>query len=76
MSPSHWGGFPIASAGRKVGRKRAEGLGDFICCCIPSLALYKGIVICPGWYLGVNLQLNNDCVRHCKFRRHGEETSK
>lgn len=59
-----------------MGRKRADGLGDFICCCISSLALFKGIVTCPGWYLGVNLHLNNDYVRPCKFRRQGEETSK
>lgn len=68
--------FPTVPAGRKAGRKRAERLGDFICWCISSLALFKGVVICLGWYLGVNLQLSNDCVRPFKLRRQGEETSK
>lgn len=67
--------LPAQPAGRRVARRPDAGLGDFVRCYISSAALFKGIFICLGWFLGADLPLSSDCVRSTKLSRKGGETS-
>ena len=58
--------LPAEPADRRVARRAAEGLGDFVCCYISSAALVKDIFICLVWVLGAVLSLSSDCVRSPK----------
>jgi len=59
-SPLPWrASLSARPVGKRVDRRPAEGLGDFVHCYVSSYILYKGIFICLGWFLGGNLQQLN-----------------